>query len=84
MLERLLEASEARKKARDEKRIRVEAEAQMHHIDSERATAERAAEIQARSNERACLYIRVGKHDTTSCLILGPNKHFPPLGALSK
>jgi hypothetical protein len=57
-LKRLLEGSEARKEARDGKRIKVdeermklEADVQMHRIESERATAERVAEIQARSNE---------------------------------
>ena len=56
-LKRLLEGSEARKEARAEKRIkiqeeriRLEAEAQMHRIESKRVTAERVAEIQARSS----------------------------------
>lgn len=51
-LKRSLEASEGRREAWDEKRIKVEANVQIHRIDSERATAERVAEIQARSNEQ--------------------------------
>ena len=51
-LKRSLEASEGRREAWDEKRIKVEADVQIHRIDSERATAERVAEIQARSNEQ--------------------------------
>ena len=58
-LKRLLEGSESRKEARDGKRIKVdeermklEADVQMRRIESERATAERVAEIQARSNEQ--------------------------------
>ena len=55
-MERLLEA---RKEARDGKRIKVdeermklEADVQMLRIESERATPEWVAEIQARSNEQ--------------------------------
>ena len=58
-MKRLLEGSEARKEARDGKRIKVdeermklEADVQMRCTESERATAERVAEIQARSNEQ--------------------------------
>ena len=55
----MLEGSEARKEARDEKRvkmdeerIRLEADVEMHRIDSERATAETVAETRARSSEQ--------------------------------
>ena len=62
-LKRLLEINEARKEARDEKRIKareageekrmkIEVDVQMHRIECEGATAERIAEIQARSNEK--------------------------------
>ena len=51
-MKRLLEASEARKEARDGKRIKADVEVQKHRIDSEQVTAERVAEIQARSNEK--------------------------------
>jgi len=42
----------AQKEAWEEKRVKIEAAVQMHRIDSERAAAERVAEIQARSNEK--------------------------------
>ena len=51
-LKRLLEDGVAQKEAWEEKRVKIEAAVQMHRIDSERAAAERVAEIQARSNEK--------------------------------
>ena len=55
----MLEGSEARKEARDGKRVKVdeermelEADVQMRRIESERDNAKRVAEIQARSNEQ--------------------------------
>ena len=55
----MLEGSEAQKEARDgkrtkadEERMKLEADVQMLRIESERATPEWVAEIQARSNEQ--------------------------------
>jgi hypothetical protein len=58
-LKRMLQANEARKEARDRKRLKSEAEVQRYRIDAETRVAEiqarsneKVAEIQARSNEK--------------------------------